>query len=81
MKSCVFMITKTLKLIMSIFRGYCKASLKFVRLSRYPGIEAMGLTEAIVYAIKQCPTNMQPHLYNNIVIIGGSSKFQNFKVC
>ena len=45
-----------------------------------PGIEAMGLTEAIVYAIKQCPVNMQPHLYNNIVIIGGSSKFQNFKV-
>jgi hypothetical protein len=44
------------------------------------GIEAMGLTEAIVYAIKQCPVNMQPHLYNNIVIIGGSSKFQNFKV-
>ena len=44
------------------------------------GIEEMGLTEAIVFAIKQCPTNMQPHLFNNIVIIGGSSKFQNFKV-
>ncbi|XP_063693426.1 actin-related protein 6-like [Bolinopsis microptera] len=43
------------------------------------GIEAMGLTEAIVHAIRQCPVNMQPHLYNNIVIIGGSSKFQNFK--
>jgi len=43
------------------------------------GIDEMGISEAIVEAINQCPVSMRPHLYNNIVVTGGSSKFQNFK--
>eukprot|EP00116_Pleurobrachia_bachei_P008066 sb/3468328/ len=43
------------------------------------GVDEMGLGEAIRESVEACPPAMQPHLYNNIVIIGGNSKFQNFK--
>ena len=45
------------------------------------GVDEMGLGEGIREAVEACPPAMHPHLYNNIVIIGGNSKFQNFKVC
>ncbi|KAK7604023.1 hypothetical protein V9T40_004296 [Parthenolecanium corni] len=43
------------------------------------GIKQMGITEAIVYAISQCPPESHSYLYNNIVLTGGNMKFAGIK--
>lgn len=43
------------------------------------GILQMGISEAIVNVIENFPTEVQSHLYNNILLIGGSSILPNFK--
>jgi actin-related protein 6 len=39
------------------------------------GINQMGISETVVDAISACPEETQPHLYANIIVIGGSAKF------
>lgn len=39
------------------------------------GITQMGITESIVDAINACDEETRPHLYANIVVVGGSAKF------
>lgn len=39
------------------------------------GITQMGVAEATVYAINNCPEETRPHMFSNIVICGGSSLF------
>jgi actin-related protein 6 len=39
------------------------------------GISQMGISEAIIDAIKGCPEETHPHLYANIVVVGGTAKF------
>ncbi|XP_055623849.1 actin-related protein 6 [Toxorhynchites rutilus septentrionalis] len=39
------------------------------------GIQQMGVAEAIVHAIDACPDETKPHLFNNIVVCGGSALF------
>ncbi|XP_014666700.1 PREDICTED: actin-related protein 6-like [Priapulus caudatus] len=39
------------------------------------GIHQMGIPELIVQSIQQCPEEMQPHLYMNIVLTGGNMLF------
>lgn len=39
------------------------------------GINQMGVSEAVIDAISACPEETRPHLYANIVVIGGSAKF------
>lgn len=43
------------------------------------GMECMGLAEAIVKSIKSCPKKYQSSLSNNILFIGGNTKFLGFK--
>lgn len=43
------------------------------------GIQQMGISEAIVHVIEKFPTEVQCHLYNNILLIGGSSVLPSFK--
>lgn len=39
------------------------------------GINQMGICEAVIDAINACPEETRPHLYANIVVIGGSASF------
>jgi actin-related protein 6 len=39
------------------------------------GINQMGISEAVIESINACPEETRPHLYANIVVIGGSAKF------
>jgi actin-related protein 6 len=39
------------------------------------GITQMGISEAIIDAINACPEETRPHLYANIIVVGGSAKF------
>lgn len=39
------------------------------------GINQMGISEAVINSINSCPKETRPHLYANIVVIGGSAKF------
>lgn len=39
------------------------------------GINQMGISEAVIDAINACPEETRPHLYANIVVIGGTAKF------
>lgn len=43
------------------------------------GINQMGIAEATIDAITACPDETRPHLYANIMIIGGSAKFKGMK--
>lgn len=43
------------------------------------GIPQMGIPEAIIHSISKCPQELQPHLYRNIILTGGSCLFKNFK--
>jgi actin-related protein 6 len=43
------------------------------------GIQQMGISEAIVHVIEQFPSEVQSHLYKNILLIGGSCSLLNFK--
>ena len=42
------------------------------------GINQMGIADAIQHSISQTPAEMHPHLYDNIVVTGGSAMFQGF---
>lgn len=39
------------------------------------GINQMGVSEAVINSISACPEETRPHLYANIVVVGGSAKF------
>lgn len=41
------------------------------------GIQQMGIAEAIVHVISNFPTEVQSHLYQNILLTGGSCSFPN----
>ena len=43
------------------------------------GVEQMGIPEAIVHSISLTPKEMHPHLYSNIVFMGGNAMFRGFK--
>lgn len=43
------------------------------------GITQMGISEAIIDAINACPEETRPHLYANIVVVGGSAKFPGLR--
>lgn len=43
------------------------------------GIQQMGISEAIVYVIEKFPSEVQSHLYKNILLIGGSCNLPHFK--
>lgn len=43
------------------------------------GISQMGLVEAIVDAVNTCPPETHPHLYANILVVGGCAKFPGFR--
>ncbi|KAK3098322.1 hypothetical protein FSP39_018389 [Pinctada imbricata] len=42
------------------------------------GIQEMGIAEALVYAIGTLPEDMQPHMYENIVLTGGNCLLPGF---
>lgn len=39
------------------------------------GISQMGIVEATVHAVNMCPKEQRPHLFANILLIGGSAQF------
>lgn len=39
----------------------------------------MGISEAIVHSINLCPKETIPHLFDNIIVIGGNGCFPGFK--
>jgi actin-related protein 6 len=39
------------------------------------GIDQMGVAEAAIESINACPIETRPHLFANIIVIGGSAKF------
>lgn len=43
------------------------------------GINQMGVSEAIMDCLTNCPEAAWPHLLNNIILTGGSVKFPGFK--
>ncbi|CAM9830779.1 unnamed protein product [Chrysoparadoxa australica] len=43
------------------------------------GIKQAGLAECVVASIAKCPTEIQPALYENILLTGGSANLPNFK--
>ncbi|RVE72140.1 hypothetical protein OJAV_G00058900 [Oryzias javanicus] len=43
------------------------------------GIQEMGIPEAIVDSVQSLPEEMQPHLYQNIVLTGGNTLFPGFR--
>ncbi|XP_050522217.1 actin-related protein 6 isoform X2 [Daktulosphaira vitifoliae] len=43
------------------------------------GIDQMGIPEAIVHSINMCPEEVRPHLFNNIIVTGGSACFPGFE--
>lgn len=44
------------------------------------GIQQMGVAEAILDAINNCPEETRPHLFSNIVICGGSAAFEGMQL-
>lgn len=42
------------------------------------GIPQMGIPEALIHSVMATPTQMQPHLFNNILLSGGNSVFRGF---
>lgn len=43
------------------------------------GIQQMGISEAIVNVIQDFPTEVQSHLYRNVLLTGGSCNLANFR--
>lgn len=43
------------------------------------GITQMGIQEAIVDCVSACPPETHPHLYQNILLVGGSTLFPGFR--
>uniref|UniRef100_A0A8C5AND0 Actin-related protein 6 n=1 Tax=Gadus morhua TaxID=8049 RepID=A0A8C5AND0_GADMO len=43
------------------------------------GIQEMGIPEAVVRSISSMPPEMQPHLYQNLVLTGGNCLFPGFR--
>ena len=43
------------------------------------GIHQMGVAEAIIDAVSNCPEDTKPHLFENIIVIGGSSLFDGMQ--
>lgn len=43
------------------------------------GITQMGISETVVECINSCPPETHPHLYNNILVVGGCANFPGFK--
>lgn len=43
------------------------------------GIPQMGLAEAVIDSISATPHQMHAHLYNNVLLTGGSTSFPNFQ--
>ncbi|KAG5669944.1 hypothetical protein PVAND_000233 [Polypedilum vanderplanki] len=43
------------------------------------GIDQMGLAEATIHAINACPEETRPHLFANIIVVGGSAKFSGMQ--
>lgn len=44
------------------------------------GIDQVGIPEAIMQAVSETPPGLHGLFYNNIVLVGGSTQFPNFKV-
>ncbi|XP_063404961.1 actin-related protein 6-like [Mytilus trossulus] len=42
------------------------------------GIHEMGVAEAVVHTIQSLPEEMQPHMYNNVILTGGNCKMPGF---
>ncbi|CAD6193949.1 unnamed protein product [Caenorhabditis auriculariae] len=42
------------------------------------GVDQIGVAEAVVHSIQSCPENLRPALAENVVVMGGSSKFPGF---
>lgn len=43
------------------------------------GVRQMGISEAIVAAVNNCPLETRPYLFENIVLSGGNMKFPGVK--
>ncbi|TDH72368.1 hypothetical protein CCR75_003404 [Bremia lactucae] len=43
------------------------------------GINQAGIAETIVQAVKACPIELSGAFYANILLVGGNTKFQNFR--
>jgi actin-related protein 6 len=43
------------------------------------GLNQAGIPEAIFQAVSSCPREIQPALYQNILLAGGNTKYPNFK--
>lgn len=39
------------------------------------GINQIGISEAVIHSVNACPEETRPHLFANIVLMGGSAKF------
>ncbi|PAV85131.1 hypothetical protein WR25_04545 isoform A [Diploscapter pachys] len=42
------------------------------------GIDQMGVVDGVLESLNRCPENLRPRLAENIVVVGGSSKFPGF---
>ncbi|XP_061750699.1 actin-related protein 6 [Nerophis ophidion] len=43
------------------------------------GLQEMGIPETIVHSVQSLPEDMQPHMYNNIILTGGNTLFAGFR--
>lgn len=43
------------------------------------GINQMGIAEATIVAVNACPEETRPHLYANIIVVGGSASFPGLR--
>lgn len=43
------------------------------------GVSQMGVVEAAVDAVNACPPETQPHLYANVLLVGGCARFPGFR--
>uniref|UniRef100_A0A1B6G3R9 Actin-related protein 6 n=1 Tax=Cuerna arida TaxID=1464854 RepID=A0A1B6G3R9_9HEMI len=43
------------------------------------GISQMGIVEAVVDAVNACPPETHPHLYSNVLVVGGCACFPGFR--
>lgn len=43
------------------------------------GLAQAGVAEAIVQAVAACPSELHASLYANVLLVGGSTKFRNFR--
>ncbi|KAI1278785.1 Actin-related protein 6 [Halotydeus destructor] len=43
------------------------------------GVNQIGISHAIHHSIESLPEEVRPHLYDNILLIGGSVNFKNFR--